>query len=98
LLARLCRQADAAGNINAHQIMQEAGKEIAASIISVIQQLQFNAPPVIVFSGGVFNSVTVFESAQNELEKFSRQPINIIKSDLPVAGAIKLAKKLANMP
>lgn len=98
LLAHLCHQADTAGNINAHQIMQEAGKEIAASIISVIQQLQFNTPPVIVFSGGVFNSVTVFESTRNELEKFFRQPINIIKSDLPVIGAIKLAKKLADMP
>jgi len=96
LLARLCCQADAAGNANAHQIMQKAGKEIAASIINTIQQLQFNTPPVIVFSGGVFNSSTVFESAKNELEIFFRQPLNIIKPDLPVSGAIKLALKLAD--
>jgi N-acetylglucosamine kinase-like BadF-type ATPase len=90
-LAPLCRQADEAGDTNATAIMQGAGKEIALSVIDVYQRLGFaKQTPEIVIVGGIFNSQTVIESVKTELEK-SIGPINIIKPELPVTGAVRLA-------
>lgn len=90
-LAAICRQADDLGDANAHAIMKGAGREIALSVVHVYRSLGFGKQmPEIVFVGGIFNSSTVIKSVEAEL-KSSIGPINIIKSELPVVGAVKLA-------
>ena len=90
-LAALCRQADEAGDANAHGIMHSAGKEIALSVVNAYQRLGFGKQvPEIVFIGGIFNSSTIIKSVKAELKK-SVGDVNIIKPELPVVGAIRLA-------
>ena len=90
-LTAICRQADESGDANASAIMRNAGKEIAVSVIDVYQRLGFDRQvPEIVFVGGIFNSRKVIESVEAEL-KATIGPINIIKPELPITGAVQLA-------
>jgi N-acetylglucosamine kinase-like BadF-type ATPase len=90
-LAAICRQADDLGDKNANAIMRGAGKEIALSIIDVYRRLGFgNQNPEIIFIGGIFNSRTVIDAVEAEL-KDCIGAVNIVKPELPVVGAVKLA-------
>ena len=90
-LAAICRQADESGDKNAHEIMRSAGKEIALSIIDAYRRLGFGKQiPEIVFIGGIFNSRTVIDAVEAEL-KDCIGAVNIVKPELPVVGAVRLA-------
>lgn len=98
LFAGLCDEAAKKGDGFAGQILHEVGREISDSVLAAARQLDFprggRIPLVIV--GGVFKSQLAYYSFEVNLKKEENFEFDILKPDLPVMGAIKLALENAD--
>ena len=76
----------------ARNIMEEVGKELALSAITVIKKLKFQKTrfPLILI-GGMFNSKIVLNQFQKEVKKTAPKVEFVLPRVDPVIGAVKLA-------
>ncbi len=91
--ALVCNEAAKANDGIASQILHDAGKEIALSVLAAAKQLDFSIgfkiPLVAV--GGVFKSPLAYYAFEVNLKKEEWLDFIISKPDMPVIGAVKLA-------
>ncbi len=78
------------GDETAVSIMRSAGKELALSLRTVIEDLGFKKEFPVVLSGGMFNSDILLGSLKEEVSDIEEASIVVLKKD-PVKGAVKLA-------
>jgi N-acetylglucosamine kinase-like BadF-type ATPase len=98
LFAELCDRAARENDGIASQILHEAGREIAGSVLAAAKQLVFpiGGKIPLVIAGGVFKSQLAYYSFEINLKKEENLDFIISKPDLPVIGAVKLALENVN--
>lgn len=92
LISRVVDKAAKTGDEVAQKIMEEAGRELAMSAISVIENLNFqNQKFPLVLIGAMFKSNIVLKEVKKEVKKIAPKVEFILPKFEPVIGAIKLA-------
>lgn len=92
LISKIVDKAANKGDKIAKSIMEEAGKELAISAITVIKKLSFQKQKFpIVLVGGMFDSKIVSKTFIKEVKKIAKKTEFIHNKKRPVIGAIKLA-------
>jgi N-acetylglucosamine kinase-like BadF-type ATPase len=88
----VCNEAAMAGDKVSREIIVEAGKNVARSVIVTARQLDFNDGKIpTVITGGVFNSKFFYESFIDSLKKADDLDFSLIRCEAPVIGAVKMA-------
>jgi len=88
----VCDEAAIAGDAVSREILANAGKEIARSVIITAKQLDFNDGKIqTVIAGGVFNSNFFYDAFIDGLKKESKLNFLLIRCEAPVIGAVKMA-------
>jgi len=95
-LSKIADEAAKKGDKFAKSIMNEAGKELALSTNTVIENLGFKKEFPIVLVGSMFKSKFLFDSFKKEIKKKNKFAKIIIPEKPPVFGAIKMAIKKIN--
>ncbi len=92
LVSRIVDKAANKGDKIAKSIMEEAGKELAISAITVIKKLSFQKQKFpIVLVGGMFDSKIASKTFIKEVKKIAKKPEFLKPQKKPVIGAVKLA-------
>ncbi len=93
LFSIFCDQASGQGDKAAQTIMAGAGKALANTALTAVDQLQFEDRFPLVLVGSMFKSVLVLETVSSAIKKQAPEVEFIQPGVEPVAGAVKLALK-----
>ncbi len=98
LISKIVDKAANKGDKIAGAIMEEAGKELTISTLTVIKKLSFQKEKFpIVLVGGMFDSKITSKSFIKEVKKTAKKAEFIHNKKRPVIGAVKLAvEQLSN--
>ncbi len=91
LFSIFCDQASRQGDKTSQRIMEQAGRELAKTLLAAVDQLQFESRFPLVFVGSMFNSVLVLKTVTDAVRKEVAEVEFIQPGVEPVAGAVKLA-------
>ena len=84
------------GDLVAKQIFDLAAKELAQIILAIYHQGCFSQPLKISYSGGIFNTLEIFEETFNQ--QFDGIEYVLLKPELsPLSGGIVLAMQMDNV-
>ncbi|MDD5145671.1 MAG: BadF/BadG/BcrA/BcrD ATPase family protein [Candidatus Pacebacteria bacterium] len=93
-LSIICDKVSKKGDKVSIEIMQKAGRELAASANTVIKKLDFREEKFpLILAGGMFKSEIILDTVKKEIKKFAPRAEFIQLKEKPVLGAVKLAIK-----